>query len=77
MRDEGSSSPPAPIPAHLAHDCPACRSRRGENCWIQMSQYGEPQGELTTVDEIWTHLARVQLGEAAVILDEPKEDERS
>lgn len=54
-------------PLHLGHACPACRSRAGEDCWVGMSQAGEPQGVITTVDGVWTHLERVQLADLTAL----------
>lgn len=48
-------------PLHLRHDCPACRAKQGGHCWVEMSAAGEPRGEITIVDGIWVHQARVQI----------------
>lgn len=45
--------------AHLDHDCPACRAKRGEECWVEMSLDGVPQGDITTIDGVWVHQTRV------------------
>ena len=49
--------PPSPV----EHDCPACRSKRGEDCWVEMSPAGDPIGEITSIDGVWTHLSRVRI----------------
>jgi len=52
-------------PSHLDHDCPSCRSKIGEECWVNMdmSPPGEPiaGNAVTIVGGVWVHVARVQV----------------